>query len=54
MRLSAALETEDTRLQSLALEYYGSFLYLTGDMDVSLDLFRCVFEGYRVSTLLKV
>lgn len=39
---SAALETEDSRLKSLALEHYGSFLYLVGDMDGSLEHFRCV------------
>lgn len=38
---SASLETEDTRLKSLALEHYGSFLYLVGDMDGSLEHFRC-------------
>lgn len=50
MSLSAALETEDIRLQSLALETYGSFLYLTGDMDGSLDMFRCIFEIFRFNT----
>lgn len=39
---SEALETEDTRLKSLALEHYGSFLYLVGDMDASLEHFRCI------------
>ncbi|CAM9113237.1 unnamed protein product [Ectocarpus sp. 13 AM-2016] len=35
---------ETTRIQSLALEYYGSFLYLMGDMDTALEHLRLAGE----------
>lgn len=34
---------DTTRIQSLALEYCGSFLYLMGDMDTALEHLRCAF-----------
>ena len=43
-KFSEAVETAggDARILSLALEYHGSFLYLMGDMDGSLEHLRCV------------
>ncbi|CAM9692896.1 unnamed protein product, partial [Ectocarpus sp. 8 AP-2014] len=35
---------DTTRIQSLALEYYGSFLYLMGDMDTALEHLRLAGE----------
>lgn len=39
---AAAGGDADARIHSLALEYYGSFLYLMGDMAGSLEHLRCV------------
>lgn len=39
---SAALESNDAKLRSLALEQHGSFQYLTGDMHGSLESLRWV------------
>ncbi|CAM9129653.1 unnamed protein product [Ectocarpus sp. 4 AP-2014] len=35
---------DTTRIHSLALEYYGSFLYLMGDMDTALEYLRFAGE----------
>lgn len=49
---SAALETEDDRLRSRALEHYGSFLYLVGDMDASLEHLRWVLTIWLCRNIL--
>lgn len=47
-KFAEAVETAggDARIHSLALEYHGSFLYLMGDMDGSLEHLRYMWMLY--------
>ena len=46
-----AIEAEDPKLQSLALERYASFQYLKKDMDGSLESLRLVLKTFCVVEL---